>query len=74
MTEQKKPPPTQRDNKPKQHVPTRDSEQRERPEERQYHKRKDHPLNEDPDIPAEPRREARMRGRVTAMFSPSRAG
>ena len=56
MMDQKKPPPTQRDNKPKPHVPTRDSEQRELPEDRQYHKRKEHPLNEDPDIPAEPKR------------------
>ena len=56
MPEKKKPPPTQRDNSPQQVTPTRDSEQRERPEDRQYDKRKDHPLNEDPDIPAEPRR------------------
>ena len=37
-------------------VPTRDSEQRERPEDRQYDKRNQHPLNEDPDVPAQPRR------------------
>jgi hypothetical protein len=56
MTDQKKPPPTQRDNKPKPSVPTRDSEQRERPEDRQYDKRDEHPLNEDLDVPAQPRR------------------
>lgn len=56
MADSSKPPPTRRDNKRKPYMPTRDSEQRERPEDRQYHKRNEHPLNEDPDIPDEPRR------------------
>ena len=54
MTDRKKPPPTQRDNEPS--LPTRDSEERKRPEDRQYDKRNEHPLNEDPDIPGQPRR------------------
>ena len=52
--ERKRSRPTQRDNAPKAECPTREREQKERPEERQREKQDDHPLNEDPDFP--PRR------------------
>ncbi len=43
--------PSRRDNAPKAPLPTREREQKERPEQRQLEKLDDHPLNEDPDFP-----------------------
>ncbi len=44
-------PPVRRDTAPKAPQPTREREQKERPEQRQLEKVDKHPLNEDPDFP-----------------------